>query len=129
MATVVAAAKKDDRLPEHLRKAAEEFENINLRPYETIKLHELTSMFPFDVTPANVESLITAEKAKQLRFWQKFNMQTVIMVGILVFILALSAGMAWKFFSKGETQNIHLVIDQAGMVKDAGGALLANLTG
>jgi len=88
---------------------------IHIRPYQTIKLHDMANMFPFNVTPAMVESLITFEKAKQMRFWQKININTAIVAIMVMVGASLALIIAWKFIGgqNPAPQEVKVVLDSA----------------
>ena len=90
-----------------------EMKEVAIQPYYTIKLHDMGNMFPFNQTPALVESRIVHEIAKKMKFWNSMNMQWVMIFCIGFVVVVVGAYMAWKFFGGGAPE-VHVVIDQAG---------------
>src|SRR3990167_7296878 len=91
-----------------------EREEIAIMPYETFKLHDLANMFPFNITPALIESKIQHELAAKHRM-QEMTKNFIIFALIIIFGGSIAAYIVWKFFGKGMgAQEVKVTIDYAG---------------
>lgn len=100
------------------------FENFRavIRPYKSIRFHDLAYMFPFNITPAMIESHTQYKLAMKQQFWNKWlNLQTAVIIIVVLMGIALVGFIAWKLFTgQGDsTQTIRIVTDaiQAGGVE------------
>ena len=117
------------KLPEgqyELKKTeVDETKYIIVEPYKTFKIHDLANMFPFNITPAMIESKIQHIIAAKQRFWNSLTPQWIIM-GILVLIGGtLAAVIAWKFLGGGSPE-VYVKLDP-GLQQIA--SVSSNLTG
>jgi hypothetical protein len=98
-------------------KDVESFErfSVELRPYETVKLHELAYMFPFNVTPANIESRTEHRLAKKLKLFNLMTPQFVMMFIMILIAGVLAAVIAWKFLG-ADSKPVEVVVKQAGLL-------------
>lgn len=97
-------------------------EDIKIKSFQTFKLHDLANMFPFNVTPAMIESRIVHAIAAKQKFWNTLNPQTMFLIIALLMGGVLAAVIAYKFMGGGVPE-VKVTIDQAGQV------LMANYTG
>lgn len=97
-------------------------ENINIKAFQTFKLHDLANMFPFNVTPAMIESRIVHAIAAKQKFWNALNPQAMFLIIALLIAGTLAGVIAWKFMGGGVPE-VKVTIDQAGQI------LVANYTG
>src|SRR3990167_4738695 len=113
------------------RQEAEEKEleenKIAIMPYETIKIHDLANMFPFNITPALIESKIQHALAAKHRM-QEMARNFIIFTLILMFGGVIAGYVAYKLFggTGTEAQEVKVVIDYAGNLI---GTSTGNLTG
>src|SRR3990167_1703369 len=104
-----------------------EREEIAIMPYETFKLHDLANMFPFNITPALIESKIQHELAAKHKM-QEMTRNFVIMTLIVMIGGTIAAYIAYKFFGGAGAgpQEVKVTVDYAGNLI---GASSGNLTG
>lgn len=112
------------------RKKAEEKEfkeeKVVIRPYETIKLHDLANMFPFNLTPALIESKIQHSLAAKHKM-QEMTRNFIIFTLILLIGGVIAAYIAYKFFGGNVGANeVRVTVDYAGNLI---GHSSGNLTG
>ena len=113
------------------RQEAEEKEleenKIAIMPYETIKIHDLANMFPFNITPALIESKIQHALAAKHKM-QEMTRNFIIFALILMIGGTIAAYIAYKFFcgQGAGPQEVKVTIDYAGNLI---GASTGNLTG
>lgn len=88
---------------------------IPIRPYNTIKMHDLANMFPFNITPSLIESKIVHKVAAKQKFLNALNTQFIIAAGIFLIIAVVAGYMAYKFFGGGAPE-VHVVVDPVGNV-------------
>lgn len=77
--------------------------NEEIRPYQTIKLHDLAYMFPFNITPALVESKIQHMLGLKQQMFNKMTPQFVMMFIMILMGATLAAVIAFKFLQTGDT--------------------------
>ena len=80
-----------------------EIGNAELKPFKTIKIHDLVHMFPFNITPALVESKTQHMIGLKMHMFNKMNMQYVIMFIMILMGTTLAAVIAFKFLQTGDT--------------------------
>ena len=97
-------------------------EDIKVPTHKTIKLHDLVNMFPFNITPAMMESRQAHAIAAKQKLWNTLNSQNILMFGILFVMIMIGAVIAYKFMGGGAPE-IKVTVDQAGKL------LAANMTG
>jgi hypothetical protein len=105
-----------------VRKTAETGnQDLTVKSYMSIKLHDLVHMFPFNITPALIESRLAHEIAKKQKMWNSmaFNISAI---AVLLVAGAVAAIILWKFMGGGVPE-VKVTIDQAGQV------LMTNYTG
>lgn len=100
---------------------------IDVKPYETFALHDLANMFPFNITPALIESKIAHSVAAKQRMFNSLTPQMMMMVVTVMIGGVIAAVIAWKFIGGGQ-QEVRIVLDQAAL-QLAPGAIQRNLTG
>ncbi len=83
----------------------EQLETLNeeIRPYQTIKLHDLAYMFPFNITPALIESKIQHMIGLKQQMFNKMTPQFVMMFIMILMGATLAAVIAFKFLKTGDT--------------------------
>ncbi len=77
-----------------------------ITPYKTIQLHNLAYMFPFNITPALVESKIQHMIGLKQAMFNKLTPQTVIMFVMVLMGAALAAMIVSKFVMTGDASVI-----------------------
>lgn len=117
---------------ERKKATTEELTNneIIVRPYETIRLHDLANMFPFNITPALIESKIQHALAAKHKM-QDMQRNFIIFVLILMFGGVIAAYVAYKFFGDASIgpQEVKVTVDYAGNLIGASSTPTGNLTG
>ena len=101
--------------------------DLKIEPYKTIKLHELAYMFPFNITPALMESRTQHMIGLKMSMFNKLNIQYVIMFIMILMGTTLAAVIAFKFIKTGDTTGItetRTIIERVVQTVPAG-----NLTG
>lgn len=94
---------------------------------ETFKIHDLANMFPYNITPALIESKIQHALAAKHKM-QEMTRNFVILALILMIGGTIAAYIAYKFFGgQGGEQEVRVVVDYAGNIVGAGTG--TNLTG
>jgi hypothetical protein len=76
----------------------EENVSIQIKPYYAVRMHELANMFPYNITPALMESKTVHEIAKKQRMWNALSTQMLIWVAMAVLILVIAAYIAYHLF-------------------------------
>ena len=106
-------------------KESKEF--ITIEPFATFKVHDLANMFPFNITPALIESKIQHAIAAKQSMLNRLTPQFVIMF-IMILIGATVAGVIlWKFMGGGQQE---VIVKLAPGLQSAGiQATITNLTG
>lgn len=74
---------------------------IIIEPYETFKIHDLANMFPFNVTPALIESKIQHVIAAKQGMINKMTPQFVMMFLMILIGASVAGVILWKFFGGG----------------------------
>ena len=77
--------------------------NEEIRPYQTIKLHDLAYMFPFNITPALIESKIQHMIGLKQQMFNRMTPQFVMMFIMILMGATLAAVIAFKFLKTGDT--------------------------
>ncbi len=111
-----------DELTEAQKKTQKEV-SVSIAPYKTIKVHELAYMFPFNITPALIESKIQHMLALKMSMFNKMTPQLVMMFIMIMMGVTLAAVIAFKFLQNdpsGTTTIIERVVQTVP---------LGNLTG
>lgn len=106
--------KEKDSIPNEVQEVLKKLE-VAIRPYETIKIHDLAYTFPFNVTPAMLESKLQHQLSLKLQLWNKIlNPQMIMMIIALMMGGTICAIIAYKFLTQGNTScTVHLV--QSGL--------------
>lgn len=95
-------------------KAKLEKMNVLIRPYKTMRIHDLAYMFPFNITPAMIESQTQYKLAMKQQYWNKWlNLQTAVIIIVVLMGIALVGFIAWKLFQGGNTQAAADALSQA----------------
>ncbi len=76
---------------------------IDIRPYQTIKIHDLANMFPFNITPALIESKTQHMIGLKQFMFNKMTPQFVMMFLMIMIGTSLAAIILWKFMGPGAT--------------------------
>lgn len=79
---------------------------IDIRPYETIKIHDLANMFPFNITPALIESKTQHMIGLKQFMFNKMTPQFVMMFLMIMIGTSLAAIILWKFMGPGAVQPV-----------------------
>lgn len=85
---------------------------VEIRPRETIKVHELAYMFPFNITPALIESKTQHMIGLKMGLFNKMNMQYVLMFIMILMGVTLAAVIAFKFINPGAAGETVKVIEK-----------------
>jgi len=97
-------------LPEGTREQTQNLLNnefvSKIEPYKSIKIHELAYMFPFNITPALVESKIQHMIGLKMHMFNKMNMQYVLMFIMILMGATLAVVIATKFINTGDTTGV-----------------------
>ena len=92
----------EDKLTSEQREKIEDID-IAIRPYKTINLSNLAYMFPFNITPALMESKTQHMIGLKMSMFNKMNMQYVLMFIMILMGVTLAAVIAFKFLQSGDT--------------------------
>ncbi len=92
----------DGKLTEEQKKKIEDLE-VAIQPYKTINLSNLAYMFPFNITPALMESKTQHMIGLKMSMFNKMNMQYVLMFIMILMGVTLAAVIAFKFLKSGDT--------------------------
>ena len=102
-------------------------EIIVIEPYETFKVHDLANMFPFNITPALIESKIQHAIAIKQSMLNKYMTPQFVLMFIMVLIaFVIAAVIAWKFLRSGQTE---VVVKLAPGLQNVIATTSSNLTG
>lgn len=77
---------------------------VKVTPWYALRFHELSYMFPYNITPALIESKTAHEIAKKQRMNNLINGMTLIYVGVGVLILVIAAYVAYQYFGHSAAQ-------------------------
>ncbi|MCH8003903.1 MAG: hypothetical protein IH934_04715 [Nanoarchaeota archaeon] len=75
---------------------------VAIKPYKTLKLHDMANMFPYNITPALIESKTQHLIGLKMHMFNKLNMQYVIMFIMILMGATLAAVIAFKFLKTGD---------------------------
>src|SRR3990167_9757547 len=89
-----------------LSKPAQNTQYVIIEPYETFKVHDLANMFPFNITPALIESKIQHAIAAKQSIMNRLTPQFVIMFIMILIGAAVVFIMLWKFTGQGQQEVI-----------------------
>ena len=92
----------ENKLTEEQKKKIDEI-NIAITPYKTINISNLAYMFPFNITPALMESKTQHMIGLKMSMFNKMNMQYVLMFIMILMGVTLAAVIAFKFLKSGDT--------------------------
>ena len=92
----------DDKLSDEQKNKIQDME-IAIQPYKTINLSNLAYMFPFNITPALMESKTQHMIGLKMSMFNKMNMQYVLMFIMILMGVTLAAVIAFKFLKSGDT--------------------------
>ena len=103
-------------------------EFIMIEPYETFKIHDLANMFPYNITPALIESKIQHAIALKQSMLNRLTPQFVIMFIMIIIAVTIAAVIIWKFMGQGQQE---VIVKLAPGLQSAGiqAEILTNLTG
>ena len=93
----------EDKLTEEQKQKIEDIE-IAIQPYKTINLSNLAYMFPFNITPALMESKTQHMIGLKMSMFNKMNMQYVLMFIMILMGVTLASVIAFKFLKSGDVQ-------------------------
>jgi len=115
----------EEELTEEDKKRISDME-IAVEPYKTIRIHDLAYMFPFNITPALIESKTQHMIGLKMNFFNKMNMQYVMMFIMILMGTTLAAVIAFKFIKSGDvsTTETRTIIERVVQVSG-----VQNLTG
>lgn len=105
----------------------EERMKVAIEPYKTIKIHDLAYMFPFNITPALVESKTQHMIGLKMSMFNKMNIQYVLMFIMILMGTTLAVILAVRFIKTGDTTGTVETRTIIERVVQAGG--IQNLTG
>lgn len=91
----------EDKLTAEQKQKIEDIE-IAIQPYKTINLSNLAYMFPFNITPALMESKTQHMIGLKMSMFNKMNMQYVLMFIMILMGVTLAAVIAFKFLQSGD---------------------------
>ena len=75
---------------------------LQIRPYKTIKLHDLAYMFPYNWSPSLVESRLENKLAQKTRAWAgALNMERAVVIVVIFVGMVIASVILWKFFGSG----------------------------
>ncbi len=99
-----------DKIPEH-KITDERLQRIReidvmIKPYKTIRIHDLAYMFPFNITPALIESKTQHMIGLKMSMFNKLTIQYVIMFIMVLMGATLAAVIAFKFLKTGDTTGV-----------------------
>ena len=92
----------EDKLTEEQKKKIDDIK-VAIEPYKTINLSNLAYMFPFNITPALMESKTQHMIGLKMSMFNKMNMQYVLMFIMVLMGVTLAAVIAFKFLQSGDT--------------------------
>ena len=102
-------------------------ELIVIEPYETFKVHDLANMFPFNITPALIESKIQHAIAIKQSMLNKYMTPQFVLLFIMVLMgTVIAAVIAWKFLKQGQTE---VIVKLGPGLQNVVTATTSNLTG
>lgn len=99
---------------------------IDIEPYETFKVHDLANMFPFNITPAMIESKIQHLLAVKQRMFNSLTPQMGFLIIALIIAGVLAAVIAWKFLGGGSQE---VIVKLGPGLESLGATIQTNLTG
>ena len=79
---------------------------VKIEPFKTISLHNLAYMFPFNITPALIESKTQHMIGIKMHMFNKLNIQYVLMFIMILMGTTLAAVIAFKFIKTGDTTGV-----------------------
>lgn len=79
---------------------------IAIMPIETIRIHDLANMFPFNITPALIESKIQHVIAAKMKIGNKLTPQWAFLIIALMIGGVIAGYMAWHFFGQNTPEVI-----------------------
>ncbi len=113
----------EKELTDQQKKDRDEVE-VKIDPYKTIKVHEMAYMFPFNITPALIESKIQHMLALKMSMFNKITPQFVIMFIMVMMGATLAAVIAFKFLNadpSGTTTIIERAVQTVPIVQNLTG--------
>lgn len=79
-------------------KPTDEDQEIKIMPFETIKVHDLSNMFPWNITPSLNESRVVHHIALKQKLMNMFNAQFFVAVGFGALLLLIGATIFIKVY-------------------------------
>lgn len=106
----VGAFKKDDKKKEAeaLIKKCKEFK-INIYPVKSYNVHELGSMFPYNMNPVFIEGAIVEETTKRMNSARTSN-QTMITAAIAIMLILVGIGFGYKMLTSGDDVPVEVIV-------------------
>lgn len=99
-------------------------EDIPIKPWLTLNLSQLANMFPYNITPALVESNKEYALARQMKFW-KTDTGRIMIYAMVLIIVVIAGYLALKLYpGLGGAKDIHVVVDSAGNILQANQSLI-----
>jgi len=102
----VDKAWKTKQFPTAKDKDDNEITEVLITPYKTIKLHDMAYMFPFNITPALIESKTQHMIGIKMKMFNSMNMQFVMMFIMILMGATLAAVIAFKFLKTGDVTGV-----------------------
>lgn len=124
---LVAEAIDEDDTDADLKRQLRAY-NMRIRPYTTVKLHEMAFMFPFNVTPALVESRTQHLLAMKQALFNKLTPQMMMMFIMLLMGGTLAAVIAFKFLTSNTPPEVSVTVSK-DLIETAAAGVATNLTG
>ena len=91
----------EDKLSDKVKERMKTME-VKIKPYKTIKVHDLAYMFPFNITPALIESRTQHLIGLKQAMFNKMTPQLVMMFIMILMGSTLAAVIAFKFLKTGD---------------------------
>lgn len=89
-----------------------ESKEIRIEPYRTLNLSQLANMFPYNITPALVESDKEYALAKQMKFW-KTDTGKIMIYAMVLIIVVIAGYLALKLYPTISGGNeVHIITER-----------------
>ncbi len=102
---------EDNQLTDKQKETRNEVK-VMIKPYKTINLHQMAYMFPFNITPALIESKTQHMLALKMSMFNKMTPQLVMMFIMIMMGVTLAAVIAFKFLQSGDPSGTTTVIER-----------------
>lgn len=98
---------------------------VQIKPWKTYKMHQLGHMFPNNISPSNVSAKVTNTETRVRKKTQRQEQLTKLLIygAVTIFILALAAGIIFKFIKSGDCPPCECQVVKTGLetAKNASG--------